>query len=270
MQIRIGYEIVTRQEMPTPMVLLLHIRPELSPLLIQPDDLHVTPSVFVRDFTDAFGNRSVRLIAPAGEIRFFTEAVIENDGKRDVVVSDAVQHPIEDLPEECLPFLLASRYCEVDKLSDFAWDSFGMLPSGWGKVQAVCDFVHTHVAFGYEHARYTKSAVDVLAEKTGVCRDFQHLALTLCRCLGIPARYATGYLSSIDSPPTGNPMDFSAWFQVYLSGQWYDFDARFNSPRVGRILMAVGRDAADCALITSFGAHTLEMFEVVCQKNTDT
>jgi len=154
----------------------------------------------------------------------------------------------------------------VDKLTDFAWNSFGNLLPGWGKVQAVCDFVHAHVLFGYEYARNTKSAVDVLEEKTGVCRDFQHLAVTLCRCLGIPARYVTGYISGIDAPSTGNPMDFSAWFQVYLSGQWYDFDARFNTPRIGRILMAVGRDAADCALITSFGPHILEKFDVVCEE----
>ena len=264
MQIRIGFDIVTRQKALTPMVLLLHARPELVPNMVQADDLQLTPEIPVHLFTDSFGNRSARIIAPAGELRFFCEGIIEDDGKRDLVVPDAIQHPIEDLPDECLPYLLASRYCEVDKLSDFAWEQFGSGPLGWARVQAVSDFVHHHVTFGYNFARSTKSALDVFEEKNGVCRDYQHLAVTFCRALGIPARYATGYLSDIGAP-TPAAMDFSAWFEAYLGGRWYTFDARFNTPRIGRILMAVGRDAADCALLTTFGSHRLEKFVVVCE-----
>lgn len=268
MQIRLGYDIVTRQNAPTPMVLMLHVRPELAPALSQPDDLHTDPEVPVHEYRDAFGNRCTRLIAPAGTLRLSTEAFIEDDGMPDEIAAEAEQHPIENLPDECLQFLLNSRYCEVDLLSEFAWEKFGDTVPGWGRVQAVCDFAHNHVTFGYEHARSTKTALDVLNEGNGVCRDYQHLALTLCRCLGIPARYATGYLGDIRIPPVPGPMDFSAWFEVYLGGRWYAFDARFNTPRIGRTLMAVGRDAADCALITSFGPHMLEKFEVVCEEVT--
>jgi transglutaminase-like putative cysteine protease len=264
MQIRLGYDIVTRQNAPTPMVLMLHVRPELAPALSQSDDLRVEPDVPVQAYTDAFGNHCTRLVAPAGTLRLHADALIEDDGLPDEIAPNAEQHPIESLPDACLQFLLASRYCEVDLLSEFAWETFGDAAPGWGRVQAVCDFAHKHVTFGYEHARPTKTARDVLNEGNGVCRDYQHLALTLCRCLGIPARYATGYLGDIRAAPTPGPMDFSAWFEVYLGGRWYAFDARFNTPRIGRTLMAVGRDAADCALITSFGPHILERFEVVC------
>jgi transglutaminase-like putative cysteine protease len=249
------------------MVLMLHTRPELRPTLLQPDDLQVTPpDVPTHSYIDSFGNRCVRLVAPEGTVRFQTDARIEDDGQPDPVVATAPQHPIEDVPDRYLSFLLGSRYCEVDRLSDFAWETFGSAPLGWGRVQAVCDFVHNHVTFGYAYANPTKTACDVLEEGKGVCRDYQHLAVTLCRCLGIPARYATGYLGDIRVPPADGPMDFSAWFQAYLGGRWYDFDARYNTPRVGRTLMAVGRDAADVALITSFGPHDLERFEVICEE----
>lgn len=264
MRIRIGYDIITRQSAPTPMVLLLHVRPEVAPALIQPDDLQVTPEIPVHLFTDNFGNRSARLVAPVGSLRMTAEAVVEDDGELDEYAPDAIQHPIEGLPDECLPFLLASRYCEVDQLSAFAWEKFGNTAPGWGRVQAVCDFVHNHVAFGYKYARSTKTAADVLEEGNGVCRDYQHLAVTLCRALGIPARYTSGYLGSIRVPDDGSPMDFSAWFEVYLSGRWWAFDARYNKRRYGRTMMSAGRDAADTALLTTFGLHELERFEVYC------
>jgi transglutaminase-like putative cysteine protease len=271
MQIRIGFEIVTHQAAPTPMVLLLHTRPELRDRLLRPDDLQVMPAnVPTREFIDGFGNRCVRLVAPAGPITFSCDALIEDDGELDPVVPDAVQHPIEELPDECLQFLLASRYCEVDRLSGFAWERFGGTAPGWVRVQAVTDFVHKHVTFGYEYASPTKTAGDVLSDGKGVCRDYQHLAVALCRALGVPARYATGHIGDIRIPnPSDAPGDFSAWFQAYLGGQWWDFDARYNTPRIGRTLMAVGRDAADVALITSFGPHTLDKFEVWCEEVTD-
>jgi transglutaminase-like putative cysteine protease len=266
MRIRIGYDIVTRQSAPTPMVLLLHVRPEVAPALVQPDDLRLTPEIPVHYFTDGFGNKSTRLVAPPGSLRLTADTVIEVSGQPDPADPNAIQHPIEELPDECLPFLLASRYCEVDKLSGFAWEKFGDTAPGWGRVQAVCDFVHNHVTFGYQYARSTKTAGDVLEEGQGVCRDYQHLAVTLCRALGVPARYTSGYLGSIRVPDDGSPMDFSAWFQAYLGGRWWDFDARYNTPRIGRTLMSAGRDAADTALLTTFGRHELEKFEVFCEE----
>jgi transglutaminase-like putative cysteine protease len=266
MHIRIGYDIVTKQRFPTPMVLMLHTRPEYKSDFVRPDDLSVTPDVPVHEYIDAFGNRCVRLVAPVGSIRFSAEAILEDDAELDEYAPDAVQHPIDELPDDCLQFLLGSRYCEVDKLSGFAWDTFGGSPMGWGRVQAVSDWVHNHVTFGYQYASPTKTAYDVLQEGRGVCRDYQHLAVALCRCLGIPARYATGYLGEIRIPAIPGPMDFSAWFEAYLGGRWYSFDARFNARRIGRTLMAVGRDAADVALITSFGPHDLEKFDVICEE----
>ena len=266
MKICLGYTIETQQPAPTPMVLMLYVRPDVLPHLTTPDTLGVSPDVPVHEYTDSFGNRCARIIAPPGVITFSTDALLTTDDAPDPVVPDAIQHRIEDLPDDCLQFLLGSRYCEVDKLSKFAWDTFGGAPLGWGRVQAVNDFVHKHVTFGYQFASSTKTAEDVLAEGRGVCRDYQHLAVTLCRALGIPARYATGYLGDLRIPPVVGPMDFSAWYEVFLGGQWHAFDARYNTPRVGRTLMAVGRDAADVALITTFGAHALNKFVVVCEE----
>jgi transglutaminase-like putative cysteine protease len=266
MQIRIGYDIVTRQRYPTPMVLMLHTRPEITPSLSRSDDPQLSPETPTHTYIDSFGNRCVRLVAPVGSLRITADALREHDGSLEEYAPGACQHSIDELPDECLQFLLGSRYCEVDKLTPFAWEKFAHTPLGWERVQAVADFVHNHVTFGYEYASSTKTAVDVLEEARGVCRDFQHLAVALCRCLGIPARYATGYLGEIRMPPLPGAMDFSAWFEAYLGGRWYTFDARFNDRRIGRSLMAVGRDAADVALITSFGPHELEKFEVTCEE----
>jgi transglutaminase-like putative cysteine protease len=263
MRIRIGYDIILRQSVPTPVVLLLHTRPELTSRLLGPNELRTCPDVPQREHLDVFGNRSVRLVAPPGDIRFSADTVIEDDGELDEIAWDAAQLPIDALPDECMQFLIASRYCEVDQVSSMAWETFGNTPPGWGRVQAVCDWVHNHVTFGYAFASPTKTACDVLEEGRGVCRDYQHLAVTLCRCLGIPARYATGYLGDIRIVPDPGPMDFSAWFEVYLGGRWYSFDARYNTPRFGRTLMAVGRDAADVAMVTSFGQQELIKFEVI-------
>jgi transglutaminase-like putative cysteine protease len=216
----------------------------------------------LQEFSDAFGNRCGRLVAPPGKLRLWNDTVVEDTGAPDVVRPDARQHPVEELPPEVLPYLLGSRYCEVDRLSDAAWELFGQTPLGWARVQAVCDWVHTQVRFGYQFARPTKTAFEVYTERQGVCRDFTHLAVTFCRCLNIPARYATGYLGDIGVPAAPFPMDFSAWFEVYLDGQWFTFDARHNVPRIGRVLMARGRDAVDVALTTSFGPANLEKFTV--------
>jgi transglutaminase-like putative cysteine protease len=195
-------------------------------------------------------------------MRLAADGTVHDSGLPDVVVPQAGQHAVEDLPAETLVYLLGSRYCETDRLSDIAWQLFEKTTPGWARVQAICDFVHSHVRFGYQHARATKTATDVIIERRGVCRDFAHLAITLCRCMNIPARYCTGYLGDIGVPPEPDPMDFSAWFEVYLGGRWYAFDARHNIPRIGRIVMARGRDAADVAFSTTFGPNVLRRFVV--------
>ena len=216
----------------------------------------------VHTFIDPYGNRCGRLFAPAGTVRLRGNVVVEDTGLPDEIHPEARQHPVEELPDDVLPFLLGSRYCPVQELGKFAWDQFGGAPLGWGRVQAVCDWVHDHVRFDYQTARPTKTAWDVYQEREGVCRDFTHLSITLCRCLNIPARYSTGYLGDIGVPVDPNPMDFSAWFEAYLGGRWHTFDARHNHPRIGRIVMARGRDAVDCALTTSFGPTELSQFTV--------
>jgi transglutaminase-like putative cysteine protease len=262
MLIRLGYEMVFHLPAPTPMLLLLYTHPSRAATLKRPDRVRTEPEIRVEEFTDCHGNRCGRLLAPAGTLRLGGDTLVEDSGQPDPVHPDASQHAVEDLPAQVLPFLLASRYCEVDRLSDVAWDLFSHTPPGWPRVQAVCDWVHANVRFGYEFARSTKTAHDVYTERRGVCRDFTHLAVTFCRCLNIPARYATGYLGDIGVPPAPFPMDFSAWFEVFLGGRWHTFDARHNEPRIGRVLMARGRDAVDVALTTSFGATELKGFRV--------
>jgi len=261
MFIRIGYSLRFAIPAPTPMILQLHVLPNRYKL-IQPEVLTLVPNIPSETFIDTFGNTSRRLIAPTGEFQITSNGVVEVSGEVDAVDWQATQHPVNTLPIAVLPFLVASRYCEIDRLGEFAWQRFGHGPTGYQRVQAVCRFVHQHIAFGYAYARVTKSAYEVFTERQGVCRDFAHLAIALCRCLGIPARYATGYLGDIGVPANPAPMDFSAWFEVYLSGNWYTFDARHDQPRIGRVVMAYGRDAADTALTTSFGPTVLQHFEV--------
>jgi transglutaminase-like putative cysteine protease len=241
---------------------MLHAHPEKLPALKHPERLVVEPGVPVRHFTDNFGNHAARISAPAGKLRLTYDNVAEDSGAPEPKIDGARLHPVEDLPSECLQFLLASRYCEVDRMSDMAWDLFGKTPPTWERVQAVMDWVHGHITFGYQYARPTKTAFDACNEKQGVCRDYQHLAITMLRALNVPARYATGYLGDIGVPPNPSPMDFSAWFEVYLGNRWYTLDGRHNTPRIGRILQARGRDAVDVALTTSFGPARLEKFVV--------
>ncbi|WP_315724750.1 MULTISPECIES: transglutaminase family protein [unclassified Bradyrhizobium] len=263
MEIKVGFEIAYTAPAATPMVIMLSIHPSRLPDIVGTETIATEPSVPIKFYNDSFGNLCGRLVAPAGGVTFHGSAIVRDSGLPDIVDPSAQQMPIDQLPDELLLYLMPSRYCETDKLTDIAWSLFGNAPAGWARVQAICDFVHKHVSFGYEHAHHMKSAHDVYQQRTGVCRDFAHLALTLCRCMGIPARYCTGYMGDIGIPPEPYPMDFSGWFQVYLSGQWYTFDARHNVPRMGRILMATGRDAADVALSTSFGRMTLTKFHVV-------
>jgi transglutaminase-like putative cysteine protease len=268
MLIRLGYDI--QFEIPTavPVVALLHVHPSRDKDLLEPDELKIEPKVEVVTFIDSFGNRCTRFVAPPGKICLRNSTLIHDSGEPDEVNVHAREVPVADLPNQLLCNLLNSRYCEVDRFSNIAFELFGHLKPGWPRVQAICDWVHGKVEFNYQHARPTKSAMDVYTERVGVCRDFQHLAITFCRAMNIPARYATGYLGDIGVPP-GGPMDFSAWFEVYLEDRWWTFDARHNVPRIGRVLMATGRDASDVAITTSFGQANLCHFFVVTDEFTE-
>jgi transglutaminase-like putative cysteine protease len=213
-------------------------------------------------YRDSFGNWCTRIVAPKGRTCIAANALVNDSGAMDVIVPDARQHAVQDLPEETLVFLNGSRYCETDRLSEIAWNLFGHGPTGWGRVQAICDYVHHHIKFGYEHARMTRTAYEAYFDKTGVCRDYAHLAVAFCRCMNIPARYCTGYLGDMGTPKPWGPMDFAAWFEVFLDGSWHTFDARNNTPRIGRILIARGRDAADVAISSTFGPNKLTSFKV--------
>lgn len=268
MRIRAGYEITYDCAAPTPMILMLNVRPEREADLETPDTLKVDPPVPVHQYEDLYGNTVSRILAPAGRVTLSADFVIEDSGLPDPVVEDAAQAAVEDLPDHTLIYLLGSRYCDTQALNDLAWKLFGDIPPGWARVQAIVAYAHERVTFGYEHARATRTASEAHAEQLGVCRDYAHLAVTLCRCMNIPARYCTGWLGDIGVPLV-LPMDFSAWFQVWLGGKWHTFDARHNARRIGRILMAVGRDATDVAMITTFGAAELVNFTVITEELPD-
>lgn len=262
MRIHLGCELSYELPQPAPMIAVLNVHHSCAGYLEVPDRLVTAPPVPVENYRDSFGNWCCRLVAPKGRFTLRADGIIRDDGKPDPVEWSAVQHPVEELPPETLLYLLPSRYCETDCLSEEAWRLFGATSPGWPRVQAVCDFVQRHVAFGYEHALATRTAADTYAGRRGVCRDYTHLALTFCRCLNIPARYCTGYLTDIGQPPPYEPMDFAAWMEVYLSGRWWVFDPRNNAPRIGRILIARGRDAADVPLTHTFGPNKLVGFRV--------
>lgn len=263
MLIRAGYDIAFEAAVPTSMVALLSIHPSRNRDLRSPHRIVTTPQVPMYDFVDGFGNVATRLTIPAGGIELKADFVIADSGRPDVRAPDVPVTPVEGLPNDVLTYLMGSRYCETQHLMDQAWSLFGHIPSARGRVEAIVEFVHNHIEFGYHHARCDRTAIEGFREKVGVCRDFAHLAVTLCRCVNIPARYCTGYLGDIGVPAVDAPMDFSAWFDVYVDGGWYTYDARHNQPRIGRILMARGRDATDVALTTMFGNTMLAKFDVV-------
>lgn len=261
MLIRYGYEITIECSQPTPLVCLLAVHEERGPDIRVPETVSTTPQIPTTTYRDLFGNRCRRMVAPTGLLIVWGDATLEDDGKLDPILPNAREIAVADLPDDCLLYLMGSRYCETDKLSHAAWDLFGNIAPGWGRVQAICDFVHGHIKFDYQQARSTRTASEAYNERVGVCRDFAHLALTLCRCLNIPARYVNGHLGDI-GVPVADPMDFSAWIEVFLDGAWRTFDPRNNIPRIGRIVVARGRDAADIPLINSFGPHVLRGFRV--------
>ena len=262
MRIRAGYEIVYYCQQNTPMLLMVHIHYSRSSDIVVADRLLTDPFVPLVSHRDVYGNWCSRIVAPIGRIRLTANAIIRDSGEPDPVIPNAQQHEVRELPEETLVFLLGSRYCETDLLSDAAWNLFSQTRPGWHRVQAICDYVHNHIAFNYQDARSTRTAWGAFIERKGVCRDYAHLAITFCRCMNIPARYCTGYLSDLGTLPPYGVGDFAAWMEVFLDGAWHTFDPRNNVPRIGRVLMARGRDAADVAIATTFGPTMLESFKV--------
>ena len=262
MLIKAGYDIRFTTRQPTPMMALLGVHPSRSMDLRTEPRLATNHDVPTHDYRDGFGNVATRFVLPEGETILSNSFIIEDSGEPDRTVPDAVQIPVEDLPDEVLVYLLGSRYCETDRMSETAWSLFGHTEPGWSRLTAILDFAHAQIEFGYHYAKPTKTAWDAYQERKGVCRDYAHLAITLCRCMNIPARYCTGFLGDIGVPPSDSAMDFSAWFEVFLGGEWITADARHNKPRIGRILMARGRDATDCALTTAFGSAILTGFDV--------
>lgn len=261
MLIRCGYEIRLECQQPTALVCLMSIEDARTADIRSAETFDTSPAVPTALYRDLFGNRCRRMMAPSGEFTVRSDATVADSGRTDSIRLGAREMPVEDLPDGCLVFLMGNRYCETDHLSQTAWDLFGSLPPGWQRVQAICDYVHRHLQFDYMQARATRTAFEAFNERVGVCRDFAHLALTFCRCLNIPARYVNGYLGDIGVPVV-DPMDFSAWIEVFLDGEWHTFDPRNNTPRIGRIVVARGRDAADIPLINSFGPHVLKEFRV--------
>jgi transglutaminase-like putative cysteine protease len=266
MHIHFGFDIAYELPRPAAVLLMLRLRSEYDHRIISAERFKTRPALPGEEFTDSYGNRCLRLSAPAGMLELSCDGTVADSGIPAPVDVGAAEIRVEDLPTGILPFLLPSRYCDVDLLGNLAWSLFGATPPGWSRVQAVCSWVHGHLSFDYLKARPTLTAYEAFREGAGVCRDFTHLAIALCRCLNIPARYATGYLGDIGVPPEETPMDFSAWMEVYLGGRWHTFDPRHNQRRIGHLVMAYGRDAADVALTTSFGAHILRRFSVTTEE----
>ncbi len=262
MRIGVGYELIYERPQPTPILLTLNTHSSRVADIVTPDNIVTSPSVPITPYHDAFGNWCSRIVAPTCQIRISTNAVVNDSGLPDSIEPAAWQHPVQDLLNETLVFLLGSRYCDTKKITEIAWGLFDKAPSGWGRVQVICDFVHNHLVFGYEHARSTRTASEAFQERKGVCRDYTHLAITFCRCMNIPARCCNGYLGYIGMPPPFGPDDFAAWFEAYLGGRGHVFDARNNVPRIGRVLIGRGRDATDVPLSTTFGPNILKNFKV--------
>jgi transglutaminase-like putative cysteine protease len=263
MRIRAGFEVTYHCPAPASAVLTLNVHPTRRADLETPDVLTNDRGVSMGQYVDGFGNICTRVVLPAGSTTFSSSFIVKDSGNPDCVFPNAKLTPVSQLPDEVMVYLLGSRYCETDRMSEMAWSLFGGTQPGWARVQSILDYTHERITFGYQHARSTRTGWEAHEEGLGVCRDFAHLAITLCRCMSVPARYCTGYLGDIGVPVSDSPMDFSAWFEAFLDGAWHTFDARHNMPRIGRILIARGRDATDAAIATTYGAATLTNFKVV-------
>lgn len=262
MEIKLGYDLVFNFSQPTPLILMLEVHASRASDLLSEDRIHTEPEVPISRYLDGFGNSCSRLTTTAGEFRIYSESVIADEGKADLVQASAKQLAIEDLPNESLVYLLPSRYCDTEFLMTKAWELFGSSEPGWQRVEAICDYVHQSLSYNIDTASPTKSASMALYEGSGVCRDFAHTAISLCRCMNIPARYCCGYMLHQDGPEVPREPEFAAWFEAYLDGAWYSFDARFNEPRKGRVLISRGRDAADVPIMHAFGFSTITSFDV--------
>lgn len=269
MRLKLGTQLTYSFMNDTPMIVMLNVHYSRVSGLEYPDHLRTVPAVPIESYRDSFGNWCCRLVAPAGQFSLQTDTIIRDNGLPDPVDFNAIQHPVEDLPSETLLFLLGSRYCETDRMVDEAWRLFGYTQPGWMRVQAICDFVQNHIRFDYQSARPTRTAAEAYAEGVGVCRDFAHLAVTFCRAMNIPTRYCTGYISDVGEPPPYAEMDLAAWMEVYLGGRWHVFDPRNNKRRIGRILIAQGRDAADVPITNTFGPNLLTGFKVITDELPD-
>jgi len=269
MKIRFGYDIRYNASAGVPMVVLLSAQPNARQRLVQNDAMVIEPYVPATTYRDVFGNDCTRFICPGGPVRLWADGVLEDSGLPEPAAFDAYEVRPEYLPDETLMYLLASRYCETDLLMGEAWRLFGHLATGWQRVQAICDFVHQHVTFGYEYAHFTKTAYQTYVQRHGVCRDMAHLAITFCRCMNIPARYCSSYLGDIGVPLVPAPMDFAGCMEAYLGGRWHTFDPRNNARRIGRLMISRGRDAADTAISTAFGGSYLQSFRVWTDEITD-
>lgn len=269
MRIRIGFEIAVTCKQPTPMLLALYPHTSNNRQVIGSDRLRTEPETPLDLFVDGFANRWARMEAPVGTTRMWSDCIMADTGLPDEFNWDARQHEIAELPPASLLYLKASRFCESDELIEPAWELFGETQPGWARVQAICNWVHNNVLFDYRFGRPTKTAVDVFREGTGVCRDFAHIFIALCRAMNLPARYASGYLSDVGAPVAGVG-DFCAWAEVFIDGRWYTFDPRHNTPRIGRIMMVRGRDAVDVPMITVFGFYELTFFKVWTEPVDDT
>lgn len=266
MLIQAGFEIAFTCPAPAPMLLQVHVRPEREHDLERPERLYTTPHTPYCTYVDSFGNRCTRLVAPTGTLKLSNLFRIRDSGVQETLPWGGRQALVNDLPDATLVFLLGSRYCDTDRLATLAWKLFGKIEAGWPRVHAILDYVHDRITFGYQYANAERTASQCHRDKIGVCRDFAHLVITLCRCMNVPARYCTGYLGDIGVPANPAPMDFSAWADVFLDGKWHAIDARHNVPRIGRIVMAHGRDATDAAISTAFGTAELVHFKVVCDE----
>jgi len=263
--LRIGCQLEVHCDQPTPLLALVHPHGSLVPDLLAPERLQWGPERAYEVLADPSGNRWCRLLAPAGTTRLHYAATLHCSDAVDPVLPSMGACPVEALPIYTYRFLNPSPYCDTPALMELAWSTFAGVAPGWPLVQAICDWVHGRIRFDYEAVRPHKRASDALADGAGVCRDYAHLAISLCRCLNIPARYCTGYLGYTGIPMGEAPVDFSAWFEVFLSDRWVVFDARHNIPRCGRVLIARGRDAADVPFLRSFGPHQLAGFEVITE-----
>ncbi|MFI5040293.1 MAG: transglutaminase family protein [Acidimicrobiales bacterium] len=262
MDVRVGCRFSYLAEVPTAAILQVEPRLDGGSIAVR-EQWSTDPVLDLHPYRDAFGNLCRRTTLPAGATTLGYDGVVRVSGEPDESDASAEEIPPDQLPDEVLAFIMPSRFCLPDQLGDVAWTEFGGLAPGYARVQAVCDFVHDHLRFDYDASSPLATALDVYQAHAGVCRDFAHLGISLCRALNIPARYAFGYIPDLDlSTAAGTTMDFCAWMEVFLGGRWWTFDPRNNVPRAGRVLIGLGRDAVDVAMITTFGGPELTAMSV--------